>query len=286
MRNLKRKWYRANARRTGAPFGILVDKWDETLTNLRFADDLLLLAQSPRDIGKLLRDLQAEAKKFGLKLNSDKTKVFFLDQAPSRFYLQLEESRVEVLTSEASERYLGRNRISAGWAAFTTFKSELCSKRCTFAQRARLFHSLVTLCVLYGSGAWTMTGEMEHSLRVAQRRMLRTMFGGPRLLEEIWVEYVTRTTHKTEDKMKELAYEDWVTGSRRRKWRLAGKTANCSDNRWSKRLFHWRPLSTRGRSVGRPCTRWRDQLVKTAAEDFDIVAKDKQLWTLLEEMIL
>jgi len=54
-------------------FGILVDKWDETLTNLRFADDLLLLAQSPRDIGKMLKDLQAEARKFGLKLNSDKT---------------------------------------------------------------------------------------------------------------------------------------------------------------------------------------------------------------------
>ena len=131
-----------------------------------------------------------------------------------------------------------------------------------------------------------MTGEMEHSLRVAQRRMLRTMFGGPRLLEETWVEYVTRTTHKIEDKMKELAYEDWVTGSRRRKWRLAGKTANCSDNRWSKRLFHWRPLLTRGRNVGRPCTRWRDQLVQTAGGDFDTVAKDKQLWTLLEEMIL
>ena len=77
-----------------------------------------------------------------------------------------------------------------------------------------------------------MTGELEHFLRVAQRRTLRTMFGGPRLLEETWVEYVTRTTHKIEDKMKELAYEDWVTGSRRRKWRLAGKTANCSDNRW------------------------------------------------------
>ena len=56
----------------------------------------------------MLKDLQAEARKFGLKLNSDKTKVLFLDQAPSRFYVQLEDSRVEVLTSEASERYLGR----------------------------------------------------------------------------------------------------------------------------------------------------------------------------------
>jgi|OM-RGC.v1.029336082 hypothetical protein len=110
---------------------------------------MLLLAQGRRDIEKLLTDLQIEARRFGLKLNLDKTKVLFLDETPCRYNVQLEDARVQVLTSEASERYLGgkftvgayhatelQNRIAAGWTTFTTFKSEMYSKRCTFVLRA------------------------------------------------------------------------------------------------------------------------------------------------------
>ena len=107
------------------------------------------------------------------------------------------------------------------------------------------------------------------------------MFGGPRLVDETWVDYVQRTTHRIERKMQEPGYKDWVTSVRLRKWRLAGKTANCCDDRWNKRLFHWKPTWGRGRNVGRPCTRWTDQFVQIAGENFDDVAQDRELWTLL-----
>lgn len=75
MRTLKMKWYNANRRRKGPLFGLQVDGAEETLTNLRFADDLLLLAQSMSDVGKMLNHLQAEMRKYGLKLNADKTQT-------------------------------------------------------------------------------------------------------------------------------------------------------------------------------------------------------------------
>ena len=75
----------------------------------------------------MLNDLQSEARKYRLKLNADKTKILFIDGEPSRFYAQLQQSRVEILGRGASERYMGRqftvghchrmeveNRISAG----------------------------------------------------------------------------------------------------------------------------------------------------------------------------
>ena len=39
----------------------------------------MVIAQSLSDVGKMLRDLEAEASKYGLKINADKTKVLQLD---------------------------------------------------------------------------------------------------------------------------------------------------------------------------------------------------------------
>ena len=78
-----------SARRNVAPFGLQIDSWNETPTNLRFADDLLLLAQSQRDIEKMLNHLQIETSKLGLKLNAEKTKVLFVADAPRNWEVQL-----------------------------------------------------------------------------------------------------------------------------------------------------------------------------------------------------
>ena len=50
-----------------------------TLTNLRFADDVLLVAHSKADIFKMLSDFAANAELYGLKLNFDITKVIMWD---------------------------------------------------------------------------------------------------------------------------------------------------------------------------------------------------------------
>ena len=57
----------------------------------------------------MLRDLESEASKYGLKINADKTKVLQLD---SRFTgadrVQLAGAWVEEIAEEKSEKYLGR----------------------------------------------------------------------------------------------------------------------------------------------------------------------------------
>ena len=66
FRNLKQKWNTLNKRRKRQYYGIVVDEPADTLTNLRFADDVLLIAGSLADVGKMIKDLKAESKKFGL----------------------------------------------------------------------------------------------------------------------------------------------------------------------------------------------------------------------------
>ena len=70
MRKLKGRW---NAKK----FGYKVDEYaeEEFVTNLRYADDILLIARTLPQIKSMLADLDQEAAKVGLKLHPNKTKI-------------------------------------------------------------------------------------------------------------------------------------------------------------------------------------------------------------------
>ena len=53
----------------------MIDNPEDPLTNLRFADDVLLIARNKSDVGKMTKDLKVEARVFGLSLHAGKTKV-------------------------------------------------------------------------------------------------------------------------------------------------------------------------------------------------------------------
>ena len=48
------------------------------INNLRYADDTTLMAESEEELKSLLMNVKEESEKFGLKLNIQKTKIFFL----------------------------------------------------------------------------------------------------------------------------------------------------------------------------------------------------------------
>jgi hypothetical protein len=149
-----------------------------------------------------------------------------------------------------------------------------------------LFDSVVTPCVLYGSGSWSLTKADEQKLRVAQRRMLRAILGkGRKVLEsttvssqdgssgqsqnseesreeaqlESWQDWIQRTTHEALEAMGKVGLEDWVVLARKRKWQWACKIAKHSDARWTQRILMWEP-NEGFRVVGHPMLRWIDPI--------------------------
>ena len=56
--------------------GILLAPDAERLTNIRYADDVMLYAKSLEELHDMLSMLIEELQKIGLRLNSDKTKIF------------------------------------------------------------------------------------------------------------------------------------------------------------------------------------------------------------------
>ena len=73
MRRVKEKW---TTKQRGIPH---LPNSDGLLNNLRFADDILLIARPSNDITSMLSDIIIEAADAGLLLHPDKTKKCIMD---------------------------------------------------------------------------------------------------------------------------------------------------------------------------------------------------------------
>ena len=296
FRELKSKWAKLNERRSGPYIGLVIDNEHDVLSNLRFADDVLLVAQSLADARKMVGHLAETASKYGLKLNRAKTKILAMTRRRLPDAVDIGGGSIEIVSQDGQERYLGRNvclgnfheaelksRLRGAWAAFCKYKAVFLSRAYSFASKAKLFDATVSPVLLYACACWTLTAGMEQQLTTTRRRMLRSMLGARRLPGEEWVEFIKRSTATAESKMAELGYTTWASAYRRRKWRFVARTAQPVDNRWSTRLLDWSPhfRCHPYRSVGRPLTRWQDCLVKMAGGDWQEVART-DVWVVLE----
>lgn len=311
MSKLGKKW---SQRR----MGIKVETDDGSfryLQELRFADDLLLLARTRKDAMRMLEDLSAEASKVGLQIHFGKTKILSSRPGQQHSSVDLNGQRVEVLSNMESLDYLGRSicmgsfhdkeiehRIGKAWGQFHKYKSELCCRHYPLKARLQLFDKVVTPTVLYASGCWTMTVDRESKIRVAQRRMLRKIVQTGRQREktadddtqpkpnfnEEWVDWIVRATREAEKYCKQAGVDDWMEAQRRRHWRWAGHVARAQDSRWSKELLHWIPRNG-WRSRGRPVKRWSDELnnflERLGFEDgvWTDLAQERDFWHNLED---
>ena len=105
------------------------------LTNLRFADDVLLVAKTLPQLTSMLEQLAQEAKQCGLELHPEKTKILSnvtnKTGRNAKRQVDVDAMKIAILPYEESTKYLGRmvsfnkpdeteveNRIQAAWRAF------------------------------------------------------------------------------------------------------------------------------------------------------------------------
>ena len=152
------------------------------LSNLCFADDVVLFAKSLHQIKEMLTDPKKAALARGLKVHSGKTKVLTNEiEVRSRRiprHIDIDGEQYEVLAADGSTKYLGRkvsfedphatefdNRIAAAWGAFSKHKAELTDRRYRLKDRLRLFDAVVTPTVLYGCETWALKKDQERRLQ-------------------------------------------------------------------------------------------------------------------------
>ena len=167
----------------------LSDHDHDCLTNLRFADDVLLFATSKEQLQQMLFEFKESTEKMGLKIRPGKTKVLSNQSSlcsDTKKEMQIDDSKIEILTRSESVRNFDqlitfqyqetteiKNRIRTAWATFHKYRQELTSKNYLLKHRLRLFDAAITLAICYASGTWAHTKEHERMLQSAQRKMLR-----------------------------------------------------------------------------------------------------------------
>ena len=304
MRKLVSKW--SNQRGHG------IQVQGRKLTNLRFADDLLLFATSFKAARAMLGDLMETAEKYGLEVHESKTKLLWNGEGEQTTTNQTTvcNRQFDVLDKRGSTMYLGRlfsfesthdvelhNRINRSWAKFAMYRSELTDKCYNIERRLKLFKAVVQPTLLYGCACWTMTRPRERLVRTTQRRMLRQILGTRRnmvdgQLEE-WVDWIIRATEVAEQAMRAFDVPDWVDEVQKRRFRWAGHVARRNDGRWTREVLTWSIEGSRSR--GRPLTRWTDSLrdffasIRATSDEeshdnafWMIIAEDRSTWQALE----
>ena len=108
------KWDKLNSRRTSLPFGVTVKFGHRNLTELRFADEVILVAQSCADVSKMLRHLSETFAKYGLKLHFGKTKLMTWNcLAGQRRRANIGGQTVDILDEQTSERAVDSTDVLA-----------------------------------------------------------------------------------------------------------------------------------------------------------------------------
>lgn len=246
---------------------------DPRITNLRFADDILLIGRSLPQVKQMLADIAIEGKKIGLELHPEKTKIMHNNIGYGSLVrnANIAGMDIEVLDGTAETMYLGRalsltnthevelkHRIKKAWAKFGIYRQELTDRAIPLHLRLKLFQSVVPPTILYGCSSWVMTVARETLLRSTEMKMLRAIMGRRRLESETWVEWIQRATHQARQAMEQHHIPDWVGEQRQRRTQWAERVSRTTDERWTQKVLQWHPEGRRSR--GHPRARWTDQL--------------------------
>ncbi len=240
--------------------------WDEKgikvdgrfLSNLRFADDIVLFSQDIKEAETMLKELNEAGKKIGLRINRKKTQ-FMRNSWSEEGQIVLDGSPIVETTSYV---YLGRSinmnndlkeelgrRQRAAWAAFGPLK-EATDQIKDPNLRAHLFDSTVLPALCYASETWADTSATLKSLVVTHRALERSLLKMNRHSQHL-------AGLRSSDVRRISRLRDPAEYVSKRKHQWAGHIMRRDDDRWTRRTLEWIPRGTK-RPRGRPPKRWAD----------------------------
>jgi hypothetical protein len=224
-----------------------------TINNLRYADDIVLVATSKEALQQLMDRVNETSGKYGLEINTKKTKVMVVGRAGEKISIICNGGTLEQVESF---RYLGAiidengdgsREIKARLGMARTVMGSLTAlwkdRAIGSGLKSRLMRSLVWPVALYGCETWTLRAEDKRRISAFEmttyRRMLRVSWRefrtnesileelqpGQRLLEVVKKRKLNYFGHMIRaDKLPAFICQGYVDGKRargrpRRRWR-------------------------------------------------------------------
>ncbi|XP_063613390.1 uncharacterized protein LOC134786664 [Penaeus indicus] len=170
-----------------------------SITNLRYADDVVLIAGSIDELQNLVDRVKTESEKTGLLLNAKKTKVMKIQKTPTDQEIIIDGAPVENVTEFT---YLGatftnkvddskeiRKRITLAKNATIALSNIWKDRNISIITKKRLLHSLVFSIASYGSECWVLKATDRKKIESFEiwcyRRVLRISWIEKKTNEEV-----------------------------------------------------------------------------------------------------
>ena len=253
-------------------------------SNLRFADDISLLADNQADLQTQVNLLHGSSSRFGLKISAAKTETQRISRNPVKDNINIDIAGIK-LNQVEDFTYLGgvissdgrcghdiRKRIGLATGASSSLNIIWASKDINKDTKVRVYKSLVLSILLYNSETWTLKEADKSRLRVFEMTVLRRICGVT--LRDRW---------RNEDIRSSLGMEmDIVKQVQRRRLTYFGHVIRMDKERWPNVILHGNIHGSRPK--GRPRKRWMD-CINADCEEMDItligatrLAEDRTAW--------
>ena len=182
--NLQADFIKRNAGLEEAQAGIKIAR--RNMNNLRYADDIILMAETQEELKSFLMKVKEESEKAGLKLNIQKTNIMI--SGPITLW-QIDGETMETVT----DFILGGSKITAdgdcsheikrnlflGRKAMTHLDSILKSRDITLLTKVCLVKAMVFSVVIYRCESWTMEKAERRRIDAFELWCWRRLLGVP-----------------------------------------------------------------------------------------------------------
>ena len=216
----------------------------EILTNVRYADDLMLYAKHCDELVFMMELLIEELSAVGLHLNTSKTKILTTTALADRMFLDVGGDMIEVVHGQETHKYLGKklpgdlsaratvdvkHRIYIAWMKFHQHKETLLNRHVSLKLRLKFFDSIISPAILFGLTTVPLSAAQLSKLDIVRRRMLRSIVGWDPVVNGDWHDAMSRMNQKLQNAYRIYPTTSWPERILRGKFRFAAKIA-CKVN--------------------------------------------------------
>lgn len=242
------------------------------LTNLRFADDIVLFSTSPAELQILINNLNQSSIKRGLKMNPSKTKVMTNSEKTKILLDNIEMEYVneyvylgQLISTKDREKQEISRRINLAWKKYWSLKNIVKGDH-NINIKTQVLQSCILPTLTYGCQTWALTQANRNKIATTQNKMQRSLLN-----------------IKKEQKIKNIEIDNRLKTKRaekivqKLKFKWAGHVARSNEEKWSKKATDWIPLDMK-RNRGRQKKRWIDEIRKKFGTLWQRAARDRVKW--------
>ena len=255
---------------------------DVKVARLLFADDLVILASSQADLQSALDRFAAECEASSMKISVTKSEVMVVARSPTDCVLHVSGAQLRqvqefkylgiVFTSDGrQEREIDHRINQASAVARELGRMVVSNVKLSREAKLAVFRSLFKATLTYGQQSWILTERTRSRVQAAEMRFLRRIVG------------VTRMDRiRNTDIRLELGVEPLLLSVEKTQLRWFGHVLRMDAERVARQICFAVPDGRR--PVGRPRTRWKDQLIElcgrmeVAPDDIQAQAEDRIAW--------